>query len=86
MKQWKLVLLVVGGVGYGVWLRGWEVYAYVREKGLEAVKAYREPKYLSGFENEPDTVDDDMIIREPVEMRRGGERRGGREDEFNPRN
>lgn len=81
-----LILLVVGGVGYGVWLRGWEVYAYVREKGLEVVKAYREPKYLSGFENEPDTVDDDMIIREPVEMRRGGERRGGREDEFNPRN
>lgn len=77
-----LLLLVVGGVGYGVWLRGWEVYAYVREKGLEAVKAYREPKYTSGFENEPETVDDDMIIREPVEMRRGG---GGREDEFNPR-
>lgn len=78
-------LSVAVGLGYGAWMRGWEVYAYVREKTREVVKAYQEPKYSSGFENEPDTVDDDMIIREPVEMRRSGERRAGREDNFNPR-
>ena len=84
ISMWTLLFLVCTGIlGYVSWIKADEFFPYIKEKVSEVIQKYREPAYSRGFESAPDTVDEDMIIREPVEMRRSGDDR--RDEEFNPR-
>jgi hypothetical protein len=77
------LLLVMGliAVGYGVATHTDQL----QEIWGRLVKAYGEVKYTRNFNDAADTVDDDMMIREPTDTPKKGRAQRNADDDFNPR-